>query len=147
MSTRYVPNFMGQHADDLAGSLGLHQETGMNEYSLAAGHEGIEAAVVDYMDRNGAWIEARGLEEWRYVDANGIFDFRIADKAKPALRECLWRVSDGGATDGHAKNEKTHTVQGDETPFEKDCSDAYPPVQSRYRHRDCAVATCRLQRI
>ena len=96
----------------------------MDEYPLPAGHECVEAAVIDDMDRHGARIEARRFKEWRDIDANGIFDFRIADKAKPTLRERLWRVSDGGTSDGHAKNEKTHTIQSDGTPFEKDCNHA-----------------------
>ena len=62
MASRYMPDFMGQHADDFVRCLGFHQEAGMDENPLPARDEGVQATVVDDMDRHGARIEAGCLE-------------------------------------------------------------------------------------
>ena len=62
MPARYMPDFMGQHADDFVRCLGFHQEAGMDENPLPARYEGVQATIIDYMDRHGARIETCRLE-------------------------------------------------------------------------------------
>jgi len=74
-----MAGLVGDDADQLAGMIGFHDQAGVEEQIKPLGDEGVQTSIFDQMDLNRIWIDASLLEQWRGVDANGIFDFRIPD--------------------------------------------------------------------
>ena len=76
-------------ADHLAGLLGLDQQPGIDEHIQAAGDKSVECAVVYEVQPDALGAEARCLEQWRGVGADGIFDLRIANQLELSSRHPL----------------------------------------------------------
>ena len=83
MAAGDVARFMGQNADHFIGRLGLHQQAGVDEQALTAGHEGVDARIIDQVDLDRAGIDTGRPENRLGVEPHQAFDFRIADKIRP----------------------------------------------------------------
>jgi hypothetical protein len=55
MAAGDVAAFVRQHADQLVGRLGPHDQAGIDEDPLAARHEGVERVVLDDHDLDRSW--------------------------------------------------------------------------------------------
>ena len=66
----------------------------MDEYTLPAGNEGVQVAVIDQHNGDGARIQSSYLEQRSDVHSNRILNFRVANEGDLILRERLWRDSD-----------------------------------------------------
>ncbi len=107
----------------------------MDEYTLPAGNEGVQVAVIDQHNGDGAWVQSSYLEQRRDVHSNRILDLRVANEGDLTLRERVWRDSDIRTGEYDAKNDKTEKTHGSQAPLRKDCSDAHPTVQTRCHFR------------
>ena len=74
--------FMRDHADDLIGSLGVHQRAGMDEHVVPIDDEGVEGAVVDDVDVDGLSAQAGGVKDRLGVGRISAFRLGIADHAR-----------------------------------------------------------------
>ena len=80
-----MADLVGEHADDLARLLGRGQHAGGEEEIGSAGDEGVDAGIVDDMQPHRAVVEARCLQQWRGIGADGSLDLGVADE-RHALR-------------------------------------------------------------
>jgi hypothetical protein len=80
-----VAGLVRDHAHHLERIPAAHQQAGIDENVHSAGDEGVQAGVVDQIDRDRRGIEPRGVEQWRGVDSDDMFDLRIAEQAHAAL--------------------------------------------------------------
>lgn len=81
MAAGDVAGFVRDHADDLSGVLGAHDQAGIDEQVLSASNEGIQRTVMHQKDVDGLRRQAGGVEQWRAIGPDGIFDLRVADEA------------------------------------------------------------------
>ncbi len=80
-----VAGLVRQHADQLRRPLGADQEAGVDEYPLAARHEGVEAVVLDEHNRHGFRIEAGDLPDRRDEGPDRALDLGVADEFELTL--------------------------------------------------------------
>ncbi len=97
-----VAGFVGEHADHLTRVLRLLQQPGVDEDLHPAGDEGIQPFVPHQVYLHRGNVDPGRPEHWRGVNADGIFDFRIADK-----RNALGR----GASGQHQKGNRRQNQQ------------------------------------
>ncbi len=83
MAAGDVAAFMRQHADQLVGRLGAHDQAGVDEDALAARHEGVERIVLDDHDLDRVGIETGGLPDRHHHGADVVLDFGVADQIEP----------------------------------------------------------------
>ena len=86
-----VADLVREHADDLAGVLGGGQHAARQEKIGAAGDEGVDVGVVDDVQPDRVFAEARSLQQWRGIGPDGIFDLGVADQRhalRPRRRRC-----------------------------------------------------------
>ena len=77
MAAGDMAGLVRDHADDLVRIVGLGQKPAIDEHVVALRHEGVDLVAGDQMQLDGRGRNARRLEQWRGVDADGIFDFRV----------------------------------------------------------------------
>ena len=69
------------HADDLVGSLRIHQGAGMDEHVVPVDDEGVEGAVVDDVDVDRLSAQAGGVKDRLGIGLDQPFRLGIADHA------------------------------------------------------------------
>ena len=84
MTAGDMAGFVRDHPDQLVRRVGRDQQAGVNEDFLSAGDERVQRRRLHDQDFYGVRVDARGLEQWRAVDADGSFDFRIPDHREAA---------------------------------------------------------------
>ena len=114
MAARDVAGFMGDDADDFLVGLGFGEEAGVDEYALAAGHEGVDAVVGDDIDFHGVRVDAGRLENGARILAEQTFNFSVADKVGAGL---LLRRGFAGFGKGGGRREG-YREDGSEEGFE-----------------------------
>ena len=72
-----------KHTDELVGRLGPHDQAGIYEYPLAAGHEGVERAVLDDHDLDAVGVEAGRPPDRNDEGPDGVLDLGIAYEIDP----------------------------------------------------------------
>jgi len=77
-----MAGLMCQDADDLAGVIGLDEQTRKKEYPLTARDKGIEGAVIDDMDRHGIRGKTSRSKHRRSEIPDHAFRFRVANQAQ-----------------------------------------------------------------
>ncbi len=81
-----VAAFVGDHADQLIGRLGIHQRAGMDEHVVAVDDEGVEGAVVDDVDVDVLRAEPGGIEDRLRIGAQQRFRLGVADQSGGGIR-------------------------------------------------------------
>ena len=100
---------VGEHADQLVGSLGGQQQAGVDEYSLAAGDEGVEAVVLDDHDLDRLRIEAGDTPDRRNKGADRVLDLGVADEFELTL------LRNGGTN--RQRGQQCQAEEGDNASF------------------------------
>ena len=72
---------MRNHADDLIGSLRIHQRAGMDEHVVPVDDEGVEGAVVDDVDVDRLSAQSGGVKDRLGIGLDQAFRLGIADHA------------------------------------------------------------------
>ena len=85
MSAGDVARLVSDHAHDLERVPAAHEKAGIDENVHSARHEGVQTVVVDQIDGDRRWIEARGVKQRRSINADNMFNLRVAQQADPAL--------------------------------------------------------------
>ena len=75
-----MAGFVRQHADQLVGPLGAHQQAGVDEDALAARDEGVERAILHDHDLDRRGIEPGDLPDRRHHGADVVLDLGVADQ-------------------------------------------------------------------
>ena len=78
VAARDMADLVRDHTDDLAGLLGGAQHTAREEEIGAAGDEGVDVGVVDDVEPDRVFAQARSLQQWCGIGANDIFDLGVA---------------------------------------------------------------------
>ena len=80
MAAGNVAAFVRQHADQLVGRLGPHDQAGIDEDPLAARHESVERVVLDDHDLDAVGIETGRLPDRNDHGADVVLDLGVADE-------------------------------------------------------------------
>ncbi len=80
MAAGDVAAFVGQHADQLVGRFGPHDQAGIDEDPLAACHESVERVVLDEHDLDAVGIETGRLPDRYDHGADIVLDLGVADE-------------------------------------------------------------------
>jgi hypothetical protein len=88
----------------LTGVLGSHDQADVDEQIESFGDEGVQLPVFYQMDLNRRRLDARLFEQWRGVQADGIFNFRIPNKLKALLRKGTYGAESDKQKDGQTGN-------------------------------------------
>jgi hypothetical protein len=81
VAARHVGGLVCQHADHLVGGAGLLNKASVNEDTLAAGNERVDAAVIDQVNVHSTGVDACHLEDRLQVPPHQFLDLGIADQA------------------------------------------------------------------
>ena len=84
-----MSDFVRQNADHLARRICFHQKTSMDEYTLPAGNEGVQVAVIDQHNGDGARVQSSYLEKGSDEDPNRILDLCVTNEGDLTLRQRL----------------------------------------------------------
>ena len=80
MAAGDVAAFVRQHADQLVGRLGPHDQAGIDEDPLATCHEGVERVVLDDHDLDAVGIETGRLPDRHDHGADVVLGLGVADQ-------------------------------------------------------------------
>ena len=86
-----VPCFVSDYANHLKRIIGRHQEPRKHKNILPAGHEGIQALVVNEKNPYCPWVEAGSLEQGSRIATKRILDFRITQEGYTLCSSVLRR--------------------------------------------------------